>query len=60
MQYFEQKKFGDLITADHKVLSERCESRNSHQHAVVVQDVATQWIQSRPCKAEAPQETEES
>ena len=37
--------FGDLITADHKVLSEGCESRNNHRYAVVVQDLATQWIQ---------------
>ena len=36
--------FGDLITADHKVLSDNCESRNSHRFAVVVQDLATQWI----------------
>ena len=41
---------GDLITADHKVLSEGCESRNSHRYAVVVQDLATQWIQAKPCK----------
>ena len=34
-------KFGDLITADHKVLSEGCESRNNHRYAVVVQDLAT-------------------
>ena len=33
--------FGDLITADHKVLSQNCESRNSHRYAVVVQDLAT-------------------
>ena len=39
------EKFGDLITADHKVLSENCESRNNHQYAVVMQ-----WIQSYPCK----------
>ena len=32
--------FGDLITANHKVLSEGCESRNSHRYAVVVQDLA--------------------
>ena len=32
--------FGDLITADHKVPS------------VVVQDLATQWLQSYPCKTE--------
>ena len=37
--------FGDLITADQKVLSEVCESRNNHRYAVVVQDLATQWIQ---------------
>ena len=43
-------KFGDLITADHKVLSDNCESRNSHRYAVVVLDLATQWIQAYPCK----------
>ena len=40
--------FDDSITADHKVLSEGCESRNNHRRAVVVQDLATQWIQSYP------------
>ena len=44
------ENFGDLITADHKVLSESCESRNNHRYAIVVQDLATQWIQSNPCK----------
>ena len=39
--------FGDLITADHKVLSDNCESRNNHRKAVVVQDLATQWIQAQ-------------
>ena len=42
--------FGDLITADHKVLSDTCESLNNHRYAVVVQDLATQWIQAYPCK----------
>ena len=32
------ENFGDLITADHKVLSDNCESRNNHRFAVVVQD----------------------
>ena len=50
--------FGDLITADHKVLSEICESRNNHQYAVVVQDLATQWIQSYPCKTKTSQEAQ--
>ena len=44
------ENFGDLMTADHKVLSENCESRNNHRYAVVVQHLATQWIQAYPCK----------
>ena len=51
------ENFGGLITADHKVLSEGCESRNNHRYAVVVQDLATQWIQSYPCKTKTSQET---
>ena len=50
--------FGDLRTADHKVLSESCESRSNHRYAVVVQDLATQWIQSYPCKTKTSQETQ--
>ena len=52
-----EEKFGDLITADHKVFSEEGESRNNHRCAVVVQDLATQ---SHPCKTKTSQETEES
>ena len=52
--------FGDLIIADHKVLSDNCESRNNHRYAVVVQDLATQWIQSSPCKNKTSQETQRS
>ena len=52
--------FGDLITADHKVLSDNCESRNNHRYAVVVQDLATQWIQAKPCKNKTSQETQRS
>ena len=37
----EGEKFGDWITADHKVLSEEGESRNNNRYAVVVQDLAT-------------------
>ena len=44
------ENFGVLITADHKVLSKNCGSRNNHRNAVVVQDLATQWIQAYPCK----------
>ena len=54
------ENFGDLITADHKVLSDNCESRNNHRHAVVVQDLATQWIQAYPCKTKTSQEPQRS
>ena len=54
------ENIGDLITADHKVLSESCESRNNHRYAIVVQDLATQWIQSYPCKTKTSQETQRS
>ena len=52
--------FGDLITADHKVFSDKCESRNNHRYAVVVQDLSTQWIQACPCKTKTSQETQRS
>ena len=52
--------FGDLITTDHKVLNEGGESRNNHRYAVVVEDLATQWIQSHPCKTKTSQEMEKS
>ena len=54
------EKFGVLITANHQVLSEGCESRKNHRYAVVVQDLGTQWIQSYPCKTKISQETETS
>ena len=52
--------FGDLITADRKILSESSESRNNHRYTIVVQDLATQWIQSYPCKTKTSQETQRS
>ena len=54
------ENFGDLITADHKVLSESCESRNNHRFAIVVQDLAAPWVQSYPCKPKTSQETQRS
>ena len=54
------ENFGDLITVDHKIVSEGCESRNNHRYAVVVQDLATQWIQWYPCKTKTSQETQKS
>ena len=54
------ENFGDLISADHKVLNENCDSRNNHRYAIVVQDLDTQWIQSYPCKTKTSQETQRS
>ena len=57
---FRVENFGDQITADHKVLSDNRESRNNHWCAVVVQDLAKQWIQAYPCKNKTSQETQRS
>ena len=54
------EKFGDLKTADHKVLNEEGESRNKHRYAVLVQDLATQWIQSYLSKTKTSQGTDKS
>ena len=51
---------GDFMTVDHRIFSEESESRNNHRFAVVVQDLATQWIQSYPCKTTTSQETQKS
>ena len=42
--------FGDLITADHKVLSDNCESRNNHRYAVVVHRI---WPPNRSSRIRA-------
>ena len=54
------ENFGDLITADHQILSEGSESRNNHRYAVVVEDLATHWLQSYPCKTKTSQELQKS
>ena len=54
------ENLNDLITADHKILSEESESRNNHRYALVEQDLATQWLQSYPCKTTTSQETQKN
>ena len=39
--YPRAENVADLITADHNIFNEECESRNSHRYAVIVQDLAT-------------------
>ena len=43
-----------------KVLNKDSESRLQHRHAVVVQDLYSQWIQCYPTKTETAQETMKS
>ena len=52
------EKVGDMITAYHKVLDEDWESRRHYRCTAVVQDLATQWIHSYPCKTNSDQETQ--
>ena len=54
------EKVADLTTADHKVFTEDCESRNSHRYVVIVPDSATQWLQTDSGKTKTSQETEKS
>ena len=42
----QSRKFGDLVTAEHKVLSAGNESRCGHRKASIVQDECTSWIKS--------------
>ena len=51
------EKYGDLTTAEHKILSEGCESRNNHRYAVVVQVLATH---KNPCQTKTSQESEKN
>ena len=41
------EKFGDMIRADLTIPNEEGESRNNHRYAIVVQDLAIQWIHLR-------------
>ena len=54
------EKFWEMLTTDHKVLNEEEESRLHHTYAVVVQDLATQRVQSSPFKTKSAQETQSS
>ena len=53
-------KFRWLDNSRPQDLSDNCESRNNRRYAVVVQDLATQWIQAYPCENKTSQETQRS
>ena len=42
----EPKEFADAITADHAIINEDDKSRDGDRVALVIQDRATQWLQS--------------
>ena len=52
--------FVDLITADHKIFSGRNWVAKQSSIRLVVQDLASQWLQSYPCKTRTSQETQKS
>ena len=47
-----QQQFGDLITADQKILNVENESRSGRKNASIVQDYFSNWIQSYPLENE--------
>ena len=53
-------EFGDVITADHKVLNEEGESRNNHRYAVVVQGLGHSMDPIVSVQNKNSQETERS
>ena len=53
--YRKLQNFGDTTAADYKVLNE--ESRLHHRCSAVVQDLATQWMQSYSCRSKTAQDT---
>ena len=50
-------KFGDLITADHKILNVEHESGCGHENVLIVQEDFTNWFQIHPMKTEETSET---
>ena len=51
------KDFGDVITADHAIISEDHASRSGCRTALVIQDRATQWIQAYAAVQHTKEET---
>ena len=45
------KDFGDLVTADHVVFSQRDASHDNKRFLLSVYDRATQWVEATPCPA---------
>ena len=52
--------FGDLTTAQITKFSVKIVNLETHRYAIVVQDLASQWIQSYPCKTNTSQERQRS
>ena len=54
------RKFGDLITADHKIINEDDQSKEGDRAVCVIQDQFTYWLQAYPSKTKSAKETMEA
>ena len=48
--------FGDMLTADHKVMAQDEISKAGDKYALVIVDRFTKWLQAFPCKTKATPE----
>ena len=53
----EPKKFGDSITADHKILNEDDASRDADKYALIVLDLFTRRLQGYACRDKSTNES---
>ena len=53
-------RFGEAITADHKILNKLDESRDHDRAALIVQDKATYWLQGHPAASKNGKETKKA
>ena len=54
------KKFGDLITADHIVVGEEEASQHGDRAALVLQDAASRWIDCYPSATKTAEDTQQA
>ena len=58
--YHEQRSLVTWLQLIKKTWMRNVNQENNHRNTIVVQDLATQWIQSYPCKNKTSQETQKS
>ena len=50
------KEFGDMLTADHKVMAQDEISKAGDKYALIIVDRFTKWLQAFPCKTKSTPE----